>query len=88
MRELYAKEGYIAEPHAAIAWKVLSDSLREGETGIFLGTAHPAKFKDTVDHTLNLHLPLPDVLARKAQLPSKAELIDADYGTLKELMLG
>lgn len=87
MRELYQKTGYILEPHAAIAWKVLSNHLEEGEVGIFLGTAHPAKFKETVDSTLGINLPLPEILAFKAQLPSKTTLIDVDYGTLKELIL-
>ena len=87
MRELYQKTGYILEPHAAIAWKVLSNHLEEGEVGIFLGTAHPAKFKETVDSTLGINLPLPEILASKAQLPSKTTLIDVDYGTLKELIL-
>lgn len=87
MRELYEKTGYILEPHAAIAWKVLQQHLKEGETGIFLGTAHPAKFKDVVDSTLGISLPLPDTLAQKAQLRSQTQLIDPDYSTLKELML-
>lgn len=87
MRELYHKTGYILEPHAAIAWKVLSNHLEEGEVGIFLGTAHPAKFKQTVDSTLGINLPLPEILASKAQLPSKTTLIDVDYGTLKEFVL-
>lgn len=87
MRELYQKTGYILEPHAAIAWKVLSNHLEEGEVGIFLGTAHPAKFKQTVDSTLGINLPLPEILASKAQLPSKTTLIDVDYGTLKEFVL-
>lgn len=87
MRELYEKTGYILEPHAAIAWKVLQQHLKEGETGIFLGTAHPAKFKDVVDSTLGISMPLPDTLAQKAQLRSQTQLIDPDYSTLKELML-
>ncbi len=44
MRELKAI-GYISEPHAAIAWRALRDQLQPGEYGLFLGTAHPAKFK-------------------------------------------
>ncbi len=87
MRELYGKTGYILEPHAAIAWKVLQQNLKEGEIGVFLGTAHPAKFKEVVDSTLGISLPLPDILAQKAQLRSQAQLIDPDYHSLKELML-
>ncbi|MCV5360030.1 threonine synthase, partial [Escherichia coli] len=48
MRELKAI-GYISEPHAAIAWRALRDQLQPGEYGLFLGTAHPAKFKESVE---------------------------------------
>ncbi|MDE5285349.1 MAG: threonine synthase, partial [Buchnera aphidicola] len=43
------KLDYISEPHAAIAYKLLKDQLKPGEFGLFLGTAHPAKFKNTVE---------------------------------------
>ena len=41
MREVYANTGYVCEPHGAIAWKVLQNTLEEGDTGIFLCTAAP-----------------------------------------------
>ena len=43
IRDLHA-QGYLADPHAAVAYGVLADRLAPGETGVFLGTAHPAKF--------------------------------------------
>ncbi len=51
MREL-AELGYISEPHAAIAYRELRDQPQEGEFGLFLGTAHPAKFKESVEAIL------------------------------------
>ncbi|SQA97530.1 Threonine synthase [Cedecea neteri] len=48
MRELKAI-GYVSEPHAAIAYRALRDQLQPGEFGLFLGTAHPAKFKESVE---------------------------------------
>lgn len=51
MREL--KElGYTSEPHAAVAYRALRDQLNPGEYGLFLGTAHPAKFKESVEAIL------------------------------------
>ncbi len=87
MRQLYKKTGYILDPHGAIAWKNLSLNLKEDETGIFLGTAHPAKFKETVDSTLGIDLPLPKTLASKAELPSQALLMEPDYAAIKKLLL-
>ncbi len=43
VRELHAR-GYLADPHSALAWSVLERSLEPGEEGVFLCTAHPAKF--------------------------------------------
>ena len=87
MRELYAKSGYVLEPHAAIAWKVLSTHLQEGETGIFLGTAHPAKFKSDVDAVLGINVALPEALAKREDMELKAVTMDPDYDDLKAYML-
>ncbi len=61
MRELKAI-GYTSEPHAAIAYRALRDQLQAGEYGLFLGTAHPAKFKESVEEILQETLPLPKEL--------------------------
>ncbi len=87
MRALYQKTGYILEPHASVAHKVLSENLKEGEVGIFLGTAHPAKFKEEVDRTLGIELPLPQALADRIALEKQKKLMAADFATLKSYML-
>ncbi|SKA65602.1 threonine synthase [Succinivibrio dextrinosolvens DSM 3072] len=87
MQTLYKKTGYIAEPHAAIAYQILADNLKEGETGIFLGTAHPAKFKSDVDRILNIDVPLPKALADKVSAESKSVVLKPDYETLKSYVL-
>ncbi|WP_202108992.1 threonine synthase [Succinivibrio dextrinosolvens] len=87
MQTLYKKTGYVAEPHAAIAYQILADNLKEGETGIFLGTAHPAKFKSDVDRILNIDVPLPKALADKVSAESKSVVLKPDYATLKSYVL-
>ena len=87
MRELHNKTGYVLEPHAAIAWKVLSSHLKEDEVGIFLGTAHPAKFKADVDKVLSIDVPLPEALERRKNLDSKSVTLDPDYTKLKDYIL-
>lgn len=87
MKALYLKTGYVLEPHASVAHKVLSEHLKAGEVGIFLGTAHPAKFKQEVDATLGIDLPLPKALAERIALDKQKELMAADFATLKEYML-
>ena len=86
MREL-ADLGYISEPHAAIAYRLLRDELQEGEFGLFLGTAHPAKFKESVEEILQRELPLPAALAERAELELLSHNMAADFAQLREFLL-
>lgn len=86
MREL-AKLGYVSEPHAAIAWRLLRDQLQEGEFGLFLGTAHPAKFLESVESILDQKLALPAELAERADLPLLSHQMGADFAQLRAFLL-
>lgn len=56
--------GYILDPHGAVAYSALRDMLRPGETGVFLETAHPAKFKDIVEAAAGRPIEIPAPLAQ------------------------
>ncbi|MCC3702593.1 threonine synthase [Rouxiella badensis] len=86
MREL-ADIGYISEPHAAIAYRALRDQLKEGEFGLFIGTAHPAKFKESVDAILGQELPLPKELADRADLPLLSHNLPADFSEMRKFLM-
>lgn len=86
MREM-AKLGYISEPHAAIAYRVLRDQLQDGEFGLFIGTAHPAKFKESVEEILGQELPLPKPLAIRAQLPLLSHDLPADFAKMRAFLM-
>jgi threonine synthase len=62
MRTLHQR-GYLADPHSALAWAALDRSLEAGEEGVFLCTAHPAKFLEVIEETLGIEVPLPPELA-------------------------
>ena len=79
---------YLCEPHGAIAWDLLNEQLGQDEVGVFLCTAHPAKFKESVDEILNLDVPLPGPLAKHAALPLLSHDLPADFGRLKAFLLG
>lgn len=82
------KQSYVSEPHAAVAYKGLYDSLKSEEHGIFLGTAHPAKFKSSVEEILNIELPLPKAIADCAEKSDLSSTISPDYQSLKQFILG
>ena len=58
---MYTKNQYIAEPHGAIGYLGLKEEMKKhGKSiGVFLETAHPIKFLDTVEPTLEICLPIP-----------------------------
>ena len=80
-------EGYLCEPHGAIAYQVLKDQLQAGETGIFLCTAHPAKFKESVERILDIELPLPEALDKHNKMELLSDTMPADFVTLREYLL-
>lgn len=86
VRELDAK-GYLADPHSALAWQALSSQLAADETGVFLCTAHPAKFRETLEDTLKREIPLPAELLEVADKPVLSEEMPADFTELKAFML-
>ncbi|MCW8833176.1 MAG: threonine synthase [Colwellia sp.] len=82
-----SKLGYISEPHAAVAYKALQYSAQEGEFGVFLGTAHPAKFKDVVESILGQPIGLPKELAVCAGEPILSEEMSSDFADLRAYLL-
>jgi threonine synthase len=85
LREMNA-DGYLCEPHGAIAYRVLNEQLQDGETGLFLCTAHPAKFKEVVDEILELDIVLPAPLAKHGAMELLSLERDNDFEQLKAVL--
>ena len=81
------KKGYLSEPHGAIAYRALRDQLQEGEYGLFLGTAHPAKFKEVVENILGRSIPLPPALAERAEMPLLSHYMPDDFAKLRDFLI-
>ncbi|MBN6067782.1 threonine synthase [Aggregatibacter actinomycetemcomitans] len=81
------KLGYLCEPHGAVAYEVLKQDLQTGETGLFLCTAHPAKFKESVERILDLTLPLPEALDKHNKLPLLSDEMENDFAQLRAYLL-
>lgn len=66
MRTVYEEKKYILDPHGAIGYLGLKEYLKThgNMTGIFLETAHPAKFQDVVSSTLSKSISLPSTLEK------------------------
>ena len=77
------RAGYLADPHGAVAYHVLQSNLRKGEQGIFLATAHPAKFREALAPALGREIPLPKTLSDLLELPLLNEPLAADQAALR-----
>lgn len=83
MREVYAKYGYILDPHGAVGYRALADS---GQKGIFLETAHPVKF-DSVSEILGVEVKAPDGIKELFTGEKKSIQISSDYEQLRAIIL-
>ena len=78
--------GYLADPHSALAWRALDVSLEEGETGVFLCTAHPAKFRETLEQALKRPVPLPEGIRAVADQQVLSTVLPADFNLLRQYL--
>lgn len=83
MRDCYDRTGYILDPHGACGYRALKEQLKEGETGVFLETAHPAKFKDTVSSILDRDIEIPERLAAFMSGKKKSVSLGPDYESFR-----
>ena len=81
---VYREHGYLLDPHGAIAWLALNADLaaHPAAHGVFVATAHPAKFREVVEPAIGQPVPLPPVLAEAITRPRHAVSMDVDYPTL------
>ena len=86
IRDLHAL-GYLADPHSALGWRVLQDHLGEDETGVFLCTAHPAKFREDIEQVLDIKVELPRELKAVENRELLSRTISSDFNQFKPLLL-
>lgn len=80
--------GYLADPHAAVAYGVLRSKLSLSEPAVFLGTAHAAKFRDVLEGPMGTKILLPPSLAEVDGKPLQRETILKDLNGLKAILRG
>ena len=87
MRQCYADNGYILDPHGACGYRALSEQLKAGETGVFCETAHPAKFKDTVDSIIGAEVEIPKRLAAFMKGEKQSVEMGKSFAEFKEYLI-
>lgn len=87
IRRVYTQTGYLLDPHGACGYQALADGLKEGEQGVFLETAHPAKFKDTVEPIIQAPVSIPPRLAAFMAGEKQSVPMPNDFSAFKAFLL-
>ena len=86
MKRCLAETGYQLDPHGACGYQALRDGLQEGEVGFFLETAHPAKFKQTVDDICGGDIAIPERLQAFMKGTKQSVSMSKDYDEFKRIL--
>jgi threonine synthase len=88
MRLVSKQSGYTMDPHGAIGYLGLKDFMTNnpGYSGIFLETAHPAKFKEVVDEAIGHEIKLPHKLKEFMKGKKQSISIASDFEAFKKLL--
>lgn len=85
--DCYRKHGYLLDPHGAVGYRALSEYLESDEVGVFLETAHPAKFKDTVDRILGEEISIPEKLQAFMKGTKQSINLPKDFASFKAFLM-
>ena len=88
IKGVFTATGYLCDPHGACGYRALSEQLREGEVGVFCETAHPAKFKDTVESIIGQGVAIPAKLQAFMQGTKQSIPLSKDFSEFKSFLKG
>ena len=87
VKETWKEHHYLLDPHGACGYRALVEGLQEGETGVFLETAHPAKFLETVESIIGESVEIPAKLQEFMKGEKKSLQMTKDFADFKKYLL-
>ncbi len=87
VKRAYEETGYLLDPHGACGYRALEEGLKPGETGIFLETAHPAKFLQTVESIIGREVAIPEKLQTFMRGTKQSMLMSRDFASFKDYLM-
>lgn len=87
LRECYKTHGYLMDPHGSVGYRALMELLQPGETGVFLETAHPAKFKETVEEIIKDEVAIPTKLQEFMKGTKQSVQMSKEFADFKAYLL-
>ena len=87
VRQVYDETGYLLDPHGACGYRALAEGLLPGEVGVFLETAHPAKFLQTVEGIIGNKVEIPEKLQAFMRGTKQSIPMSKDFASFKEYLM-
>jgi len=87
VKDTYKSTGYLLEPHGAVGYRALQEFLKQDETGVFLETAHPAKFLETVESIIGEKVEIPQKLQEFMKGKKQSVELPKDFDAFKSFLL-
>ena len=87
VKEAYQETGYLLDPHGACGYRALEEGLKEGEVGVFLETAHPAKFLETVEGIIDDKVEIPAKLQEFMKGTKQSIEMSKDFEAFKAFLM-
>jgi threonine synthase len=87
VKSCYQSTGYLLDPHGACGYQALKEGLKEGETGVFLETAHPAKFVGTVEAIIGEKVAIPEKLQEFMKGEKLSIELSKEFADFKNFLL-
>ena len=87
VQKVYEETGYLLDPHGACGYRALAEELQPGETGVFLETAHPAKFLQTVQNIVGAEVKIPEKLQEFMRGKKLSVPMSKDFVSFKEYLM-
>lgn len=87
LRDTYNKTNYLLDPHGAVGYRSLLEGLNDNEIGVFLETAHPAKFKETVESIINTNITIPAKLAAFMKGNKSTVKMSSSFSSFKKYLM-
>lgn len=87
IRNMHQRTGYLLDPHGACAYLALKEGKQADEVGVFLATAHPAKFRETVEACIDSPVTVPERLHAFMQQKKQSIPIANEFDGLKKVLI-
>ena len=87
VKKAYQETGYLLDPHGACGYRALEEGLQEGEVGVFLETAHPAKFLETVEGIIGEQVEIPAKLQEFMKGTKQSIEMAKDFASFKAYLM-